>query len=257
MRFFSILFLLLFPLCYVAAANDYARTTARLNMRTMPNTSAKVIVTVPADTQVEIIEKEGNWWKIKYRNNTGYASSKYLKMMEGTPSVVKEYGKLRFKDIVRHPVLNSKWWILLLIGGAVLMFIGIRSEPLVTLLGIWMEIAYIVFAQEPFYMICPSIVGWGWTILCFLPTILLVGALLFVNGYMTVMSCGEIGEGFRVVSFILILLSTVIFIFLLGRLIITEYIEALLFILLGAIGGGKSFVGTFIGSDGSVFDVYR
>ena len=73
---------------YVTLNNDssqpptnitYGVTTTNLNMRSSASTSSSIIATIPKGTKIEILEKNSNgWYKVKYNNKTGYASSDYI-----------------------------------------------------------------------------------------------------------------------------------------------------------------------------------
>lgn len=49
-----------------------------LNMRTGPGTGYDVVITIPDNAEVTVIEKGGEWSKISYGGKTGYVSSGYL-----------------------------------------------------------------------------------------------------------------------------------------------------------------------------------
>ncbi len=52
-------------------------TTSAVNFRTAPN--GKVISVIPANTKVNNLTREGNWYKIKYNGKTGYVYKNYVK----------------------------------------------------------------------------------------------------------------------------------------------------------------------------------
>lgn len=55
-------------------------TDAYLNMRSSPNTSSSVLMVIPENTSVAVVEKTSSeWYKVSYNNKTGYVSSQYLK----------------------------------------------------------------------------------------------------------------------------------------------------------------------------------
>ena len=56
-------------------------TTANLNIRTGPSTTNKIITTVTKGSQLTATEKATDGWlKISYKGQTGYVSSKYIKV---------------------------------------------------------------------------------------------------------------------------------------------------------------------------------
>lgn len=60
-------------------ATDYYKATTTLNVRSGAGTSYSVSFTLQKGDEVELISQDNNWYKIKYKDKTGYASSKYLK----------------------------------------------------------------------------------------------------------------------------------------------------------------------------------
>lgn len=53
-----------------------------LNMRTGPSTFYKVIGSIKNDTVLDILSKEGNWTKVKYKDMIGYCYSRYLQVVK-------------------------------------------------------------------------------------------------------------------------------------------------------------------------------
>ena len=55
----------------------------RLNVRNSPSTSASKLTQLINKTEVTLVEKNGNWWKICYGSNKyGYVSADYIKVYE-------------------------------------------------------------------------------------------------------------------------------------------------------------------------------
>lgn len=59
-----------------------AQTLQNLNLRTGPSTSNPILLTIKKDTVIEIIEKKGEWAKVKYNSTVGYVSCKYIKTVQ-------------------------------------------------------------------------------------------------------------------------------------------------------------------------------
>jgi len=55
-------------------------TEITVNMRKEPSTSSKVLRFVTQDYKVEVLEKVGEWYKIKYNGVTGYVFGEYVKV---------------------------------------------------------------------------------------------------------------------------------------------------------------------------------
>ena len=68
------------------------------HFRKEPSISSSIITTIPRNTTIEIIDKStSGWYKVKYQNNTGYVSSKYIQLNSNnnttnTPSISTEKG---------------------------------------------------------------------------------------------------------------------------------------------------------------------
>ena len=54
-------------------------TTARLNLREKPNTSGKILISMPNNESIKIYEEKNGWLKVTYNNITGYCSADYVK----------------------------------------------------------------------------------------------------------------------------------------------------------------------------------
>ena len=55
-------------------------TANTLNVRSGPSTSYDVLGTISNNTNIEILEKNGNWYKISFNNNYGYVSATYISL---------------------------------------------------------------------------------------------------------------------------------------------------------------------------------
>ena len=51
-----------------------------LNVRSGPSTSYDVLGTITNNTDVEVLEKSGNWYKISFNNTFGYVSASYISL---------------------------------------------------------------------------------------------------------------------------------------------------------------------------------
>lgn len=74
------------------AAGMEAITTSNLNMRTGESTRHKIITTIKKGEKVEVLDREGSWWKVKYNNKTGYSYKNYLTIVNNNE--VKQEGKV-------------------------------------------------------------------------------------------------------------------------------------------------------------------
>jgi uncharacterized protein YraI len=62
-----------------AAAKKVMVTTADLNLRTSPSTSAKIITVLKKGTKVTVTASSGSWRKVAVGSRTGWVSAKFLK----------------------------------------------------------------------------------------------------------------------------------------------------------------------------------
>ena len=53
-----------------------------VNVRKTPSKEAKIVMYVSINDKVEILEKDGDWYKIKYKNKEGYVFSDFIKVDE-------------------------------------------------------------------------------------------------------------------------------------------------------------------------------
>ncbi|MFN3641201.1 MAG: SH3 domain-containing protein [Flavobacterium sp.] len=80
MTFKKTLTVIIFSFFAISAfATDYYTATTRLNVRNGAGTSYSVLFSINKGDEVELISKDNNWYEIKYKEKTGFASSKYLK----------------------------------------------------------------------------------------------------------------------------------------------------------------------------------
>lgn len=54
---------------------------SRLNMRSSPSLFAPIIMKIPNGSTVNVLERQGNWYKISYMGQRGYVSRRYLSFM--------------------------------------------------------------------------------------------------------------------------------------------------------------------------------
>ena len=61
------------------SSNDYAYVKSdALNVRSGPSANYRVLAVLSVKSKVQVINKTGTWWKIKYGNTEGYVHSEYL-----------------------------------------------------------------------------------------------------------------------------------------------------------------------------------
>ena len=76
--------LIIFFIALIFAGKSFAVTgeitEITVNMRKEPSTDSKKIMYVTQDDIVEVLEKVGEWYKIKFKGKTGYVFGTYLKV---------------------------------------------------------------------------------------------------------------------------------------------------------------------------------
>jgi len=73
-------------------------TGGTLNMRAEPSASAKVVISYKSGTEVEVLENDGTWCKVKKGNKTGYMMAQYLKIEANYPHI--GWGKTKMRDSI-------------------------------------------------------------------------------------------------------------------------------------------------------------
>lgn len=86
-----ILFIFLTAFTITTYATDYYLATADLTVRTGAGKRYAVSYTVEKGEEVEVLSKNGSWYKIKYGGQTGYAYSKYLRYSRNTSDKYTSY----------------------------------------------------------------------------------------------------------------------------------------------------------------------
>ena len=81
-----IILLIIFPICCLAS-NTGVITTETVRMRSEPSIESSVITLLSQDYEVEIIEKEDNWYKVKYQEYTGYVSAEFVSVEENNETI--------------------------------------------------------------------------------------------------------------------------------------------------------------------------
>lgn len=82
-------------------------TEITVNLREEPSTDSKRIMYVTQDYKVEVLEKVGEWYKIKYNGVTGYVFGEYLevdgsKLVTTQPEVEQEAENTEIQEIVNE-----------------------------------------------------------------------------------------------------------------------------------------------------------
>lgn len=68
-------------------ADDYYTVTSDLNVRTGAGKNYAVSFTLQKGNEIEVLSKNGGWYKISYLGKAGYVHSKYLEYSRATSDV--------------------------------------------------------------------------------------------------------------------------------------------------------------------------
>ena len=84
-----ILAFLIISVIVTATANIVIAATGKVNdnnirMRKEPNTTSEIITNLYKNDSVEVLEKTGNWYKIKYDGKVGYMRADLIDITSGT-----------------------------------------------------------------------------------------------------------------------------------------------------------------------------
>lgn len=65
---------------YDAVVDDglFGTTTTYLNMRSQMSTDSNIVVVLPRNTVVKVINDNGEWLEVTYKNKNGYVLSKFI-----------------------------------------------------------------------------------------------------------------------------------------------------------------------------------
>ena len=100
--------LIIFVMTLIFATKSFAVTGViteiTVNLRKEPSTDSKKIMYVTQDDVVEVLEKVGDWYKIKFEGKTGYIFDTYLKVDD---SKVKDTSETVEKEENKEQVLNK------------------------------------------------------------------------------------------------------------------------------------------------------
>lgn len=164
-----------------------------------------------------------------------------------------DYINNAFDTVFYNWSFTNHWWFLFYIGGLLIIAIGLKVFTPLVWIGIIMEYAYLHFMAQPFYMLWPSVVGWGWMLLSIIPVVLLVSFNLMLCISIVISTFKDIG------AFFILLIPAFIAIMSIFSIIditFTDHLELVLFFILGASGSSYTLVGTFTDCSGNVWDVY-
>lgn len=126
-------------LCLVLTGISLAKTgtikgSDFLNLRESPSTSANLLTRMPGDASFDILGEEGDWYRVKYNEYTGYVSKQYVNVADTVVnSDIKPSSNA--KGVINK---NSDVYVLPLLNSTKLSTISSGSEVLViSITGKW------------------------------------------------------------------------------------------------------------------------
>ena len=129
--------LIIFSLIFINfsfASIGTLKNTDFLNVRESPSTSSNIVTVLPKDASFEITGEEGDWYKIKYQDYTGYVSKQYVSINENVVNT-NIPPRANSNGIINK---NSKLYILPLLNSTVIENINANTEILVvSITGKW------------------------------------------------------------------------------------------------------------------------
>lgn len=105
-----------------------------LNVRESPSTSSNIVTVLPENASFDILEDQGDWYKIEYQDYTGYVSKQYVSVSENTINSSLP-AKANAEGIVNK---NSKIYVLPLLNSTVMGTVNSSTKVLVvSIAGKW------------------------------------------------------------------------------------------------------------------------
>lgn len=195
-----------------------------------------------------------NWEKIEQEENDGSFWTKVKFAFAKSFSFVYTTIQNAFDWAFGSWDFSSHWWFLFYLGGLLIIGLGLKLFMPLCWIGIIMQYAYLQYMSPPFFMLWPSIVGWGWMLLSLIPVVIVVcmNAILCVSVILTSFTNGFINFLVMFIPVVIAILSLVALV----HIAFTDHLELIALFIFGSLGGGKTFVGTFTDTSGNVWNVY-
>ena len=87
----------------ISKAKTVEITTETLNLRKEPSTESNIVALISIGDECEVLDEEGDWYKVKYKDYTGYISKEYTKVIgDGSDSTIKN------NDVVEEQTNEEK-----------------------------------------------------------------------------------------------------------------------------------------------------
>lgn len=254
MKHVVIFFMMFFTSMLLLGNNVYkVNTDNRLNVRTGPGTSYSIQEQLQPGSIVYLLEEyENGWAKVSFSGKTGFVSKEYITedatVQEEQEKTFSGFKKLSFSaDWFLYGIL-----ILIILNFAFIFFDSNIFQLLILFLLPIFVILYVHLSPNPMWYCSPSKVGWIWTCV----NVLLTVIVLSINWSIFKESFFDLFRGwFSLFS----LFATLLYGYAVYLMVSTAIMELLIvgIIMICGAGGGSTFVGTFTDRDGNKWDVYR
>ncbi|MPQ32234.1 SH3 domain-containing protein [Clostridium estertheticum] len=92
----------------VVAKIQYGVTTSIVNIRTGASTTSSIQGKLANKTEIKILEKKGDFYKVSYSGKTGYVSSQYVKITAKPAAIVTSQTVSKVQDGVTTSIVNIR-----------------------------------------------------------------------------------------------------------------------------------------------------
>ena len=118
--------LIVFPL--ISYATEFYTATADLNIRTGGGSAYSVSFTLQKGDEVEVLEKNSDWYKIRYFEKTGYAYSKYLSYSRTISDT--EFNDTKFKAVDQSSMVIGVLICIVILFFGIIIFRNLQDKKL-------------------------------------------------------------------------------------------------------------------------------
>lgn len=144
-RLFMVLLMCCLPCCQLFADSIAVKTTANLNMRTLPSTKGAVRYVIPEGTTITVaLPAEDGWYGTSYKGTRGYVSENYVHPVEIVASDKKHSGR----QPIWLSILKIAWYGFWICVAIVIMLVLLYYAFLViaTLFGVLARVFTLTFS---------------------------------------------------------------------------------------------------------------
>lgn len=96
----------IFMAATISKAKTVEITTETLNLRNEPSTESNIVALISMGDECEVLGEEGEWYKVKYKDYTGYISKEYAKVV-GSEEITNTNEEKKVEENVNKDNQNS------------------------------------------------------------------------------------------------------------------------------------------------------